>query len=600
MPLFLKPICTRLFLFLYTLGITSSIVTLPNVKNAHMYVNTYEELFCDIYILSAIICLIPSVLNVGKLYLHLRTIVKGLVYFFCYPLYIIDTFCWVKFGTTINPSMLLLMGETNSEEASEFFSSYVTSDVIFSEVGIVLLIMLIHIALAVGLHLKPMRIKVNIGRPYKIVADILVIALFSYCASFAYENKALFAETMQREIIGEVEHDMACQPHTELYQPFMRLPFSIRSNQLVAKQLVRLEANVGNVTVDSCSYKSPEIVLIIGESCNKRHFQLYGYDKATTPNQVRMEKEGRLVKMDDVIAPWNLTSFVFKHLMTTYCVEDDKEWCDYPLFCEVFRKAGYHVTFLTNQFETAAKQQVYDFSGGFFINNETLSKAQFDHRNKKLHVFDDGLLVDYDNYMQQEYQAVKPSVKGNLTIFHLMGQHVNYRIRCPNSKKIFRAEDYDDQEDLKPKSRKVMADYDNATWYNDSVVNQIVERFKDKEAIIIYFSDHGEEVFGPGARHFFGRMHKADITKRLADEEFRIPMWFYTTKKYEAAHPDVVYNINKVKGEKYMTDAMSHMLLGLAGIHCPYYNAKYDLLSPDYNVNRKRIIKRTVDYDSLK
>ena len=42
---------------------------------------------------------------------------------------------------------------------------------------------------------------------------------------------------------------------------------------------------------------------------------------------------------------------------------DDGEWCDSPLFPQVFRKAGYHVKFLTNQFlpkslEESTSQQV--------------------------------------------------------------------------------------------------------------------------------------------------------------------------------------------------------------------------------------------------
>ena len=43
------------------------------------------------------------------------------------------------------------------------------------------------------------------------------------------------------------------------------------------------------------------------------------------------------------------------------------EWCDYPLFPQLFRKAGYHVSFITNQFLPQAKEAVYDFSGGFFF-----------------------------------------------------------------------------------------------------------------------------------------------------------------------------------------------------------------------------------------
>ncbi|MBR1839549.1 MAG: sulfatase-like hydrolase/transferase, partial [Prevotella sp.] len=192
------------------------------------------------------------------------------------------------------------------------------------------------------------------------------------------------------------------------------------------------------------------------------------------------------------------------------------------------------------------------------------------------------------------------SENGNLTIFHLMGQHVNYRTKCPNSKKRWGADSYPDDMDMPAKRRKIMADYDNAVWYNDSVVNQIIERFKDKEAIIIYVPDHGEEVFGPGVRHFCGRMHDAVITKRLADEEFRVPMWIYCTPRYKVAHPDVFQAVKQAKGKRYMTDATSHMLMELAGIHSKYYRADYDLLSPRYNSARKRIIKNQVDYDSLK
>ena len=37
-------------------------------------------------------------------------------------------------------------------------------------------------------------------------------------------------------------------------------------------------------------------------------------------------------------------------MLSLHVEGQEGEWCDYPLFAEVFRKAGYHVTFLTNQF----------------------------------------------------------------------------------------------------------------------------------------------------------------------------------------------------------------------------------------------------------
>ena len=51
--------------------------------------------------------------------------------------------------------------------------------------------------------------------------------------------------------------------------------------------------------------------------------------------------------------------------------------------------------FITNQFLPKAKQAVYDFSGGFFLNHPELSSAMFDSRNSQLYRFDRGLLDDY-------------------------------------------------------------------------------------------------------------------------------------------------------------------------------------------------------------
>ena len=608
MAIFLRPIMTRMFLFLYLLGIMSSILTIPPYKTAHMYDWAPYELFADVYIISAIWLLIRGLLYREKAENRKRKvcnwiyrILLAVFYIAVYILYIADTFCFVKFGSTLNPSMLLLIGETTGNEAGEFLQSYITPDIIFSEVGLIALVPLLHAGIAGLMTYRPNKSHWAhwTNKTYKLIGGAAIAIAVGVCIYLTFPNKKMYAHTMSLSTIGQVEHSLAYRPHTELYQPPMRLAFSIRCNQLIAQQLDRLMNTIGKVEVDSCSAKSPEIVLIIGESFNKRHAQLYGYDKANMPNQVRMEKEGLLTKFDDVVAPWNLTSFVFKLFMTTYCVGDKDEWCDYPLFCEVFRKAGYHVSFLTNQFQTKAKQEVYDFSGGFFINNEELSKVQFDTRNSRLHVFDEGLLREYDA-IADTTRSKGQEVKNQLYIFHLMGMHVTYRIRCPNRMKKWGVGEYPNDTDIPTKRRKVLADYDNSVWYNDSVVNQIVERFKNDEAIVIYLPDHGEEVFGPGARHFFGRMHDAVINKRLADEEFRIPMWIYTTPLYASKHPDVVEAIKKAAPKKYMTDALSHLLMGLAGIHTPYYNPRYDLLSPEYDEKRPRLLKNKTDYDTLK
>ena len=317
----------------------------------------------------------------------------------------------------------------------------------------------------------------------------------------------------------------------------------------------------------------------------------YGYDKKTTPRQDKRARGRTLVPFSDVVCPWNLTSFVFKHLFSLYTVGDKGEWCDYPLFPELFRKAGYHVTFVTNQFLPQAKEAVYDFSGGFFLNNPQLSKAMFDTRNKSLFRFDAGLICDFDKIRPEQEER-------NLVIFHLKGQHVDYRTRFPLERRKFVPEDYD-RSDLKQKELRVLADYDNATLYNDSIVDAIIKRFDKQEAIVIYVPDHGEECYGEGV-HFYGRMHSAEITQRLAHEEFEIPFWIWCSKKYRMAHPEVWRRIQKSKHKPYMTDALAHLLLYLGGVHTPYYKEQLNVLSPSYDEDRPRLLKNITDYNIIR
>ena len=580
------------FFFMYLIGILVSYAELPtNNPDAAVYSNLWLELFLDLYVICIILTLFP---------LKIRRWIRAFLYIIAYCTSLTDLFCWVKFQSTLNPSMLLLVGETDEREASEFFSSYFTSDLIFSSVGLLLLVMLIHILttflkkvkLSPAISYKVTVAKQIINHSHHILGGVCLVFLGWAIESSAH-NKKEMVQMFSLDTIGSVEHELTTSDCAQFYLPVYRLAFSIFSNELASQQVDRLIEAKDKMSVDSCSFKSPNIVLIIGESYGKLHSQQYGYFMPTTPRQIKREKSGLLVPFSDVVAPWNLTSFVFKNVFSLHVVGEKGEWCDYPLFPSLFRKAGYHVTFITNQFLPKAKQAVYDFSGGFFLNHPELSAAMFDSRNQQLYRFDRGLLDDYDKNQQQH------NTDHNLIIFHLLGQHVKYNQRFPSDRRHFKAEDYEKKRaDLNGKQRNVLADYDNAILYNDSIVDAIISRFEDKEAIIIYMPDHGEECY-EGNRGFICRNHSAAIDYDLAHYEFEIPFWIFCSYKYAAKHPDIYKEIIGAKNRRFMTDALPHMLLYLAGIHTKDYHAEYNILSPQYNEMRPRILKNTTDYDKL-
>lgn len=578
------------FVFMYALGYccTQTEIRL-HLRGAVPYELSAVELFFDLYLLCAILAVIPR---------KVRRVIRAVLAFIFYAVALIDMFCYVHFESTLTPTMLMLFFETTGREAGEFLQSYVGWDLITSKTGLILLIALLHLAwnmVAQQLRSNKMvgpRLAPPVVWTLSALAGIAAFAFFIHCGSRCWDNKCATVRLMSKYNLGEVEHELTQKGCANLYLPIYRLMFSLYANRLAAKQVDRLLATSEHVSVESCDFRSPQIVLIIGESYNRHRSQLYGYQRPTTPRQLQRMQDSTLVAFTDVVAPWNLTSFVFKHMFSLHCIGDDGEWCDSPLFPQVFRKAGYHVKFLTNQFLPKSGEEVYDFSGGFFLNNPTLSRALFDERNSKLHRYDEGLLEDYDR------MVAKKRYPHQLTIFHLMGQHVDYRARFPmKTRRKFTPADYN-RTDLSPQRQQINADYDNAVLYNDSVVDQIIRRFENENAIVIYVPDHGEECFN-GSLPFYGRMHSADIDYRLAREEFEIPFWIWASDEYRMTHPYGWKAIQEYRHRPLMTDALPHTLLFLGGIHSNYYRKDYDVLNAEYNTKRPRVLKMTTDYNHL-
>lgn len=582
------------FVCMFALGYlcTQLEITL-HLAGAKPYELSAPELFFDLYVLCFLLMWIPR---------KVRRWVRWGVAIVLYAIALVDMFCYVRFESTLTPTMLMLAQETDGRETSEFFRSYVGWDLLGTYVGWVVLILVVHIVWAISIrvyksykshrtHESHKRFQPYLPYAYALLG-VLTLVLLVQNVPDVWPNKVSMKRLFSYNNIGEVEHDLTRRDAATLYLPVWRFAFSVYANHLAGKQLSQVLEYSEQIKVDSCSFRTPNIVLIIGESYNRYHSQLYGYEKPTSPRQLQRAQDSTLIVFTDVVACWNLTSFAFKHILSLHAIGDIGDWCDAPLFPEVFRKAGYKVTFFTNQFMSKAGEKVYDFSGGFFLNNPDLSSRLFDERNQRLFRYDEGLLS-----LNPPPSTLNPS-PSTLTIYHLMGQHVDYVSRYPKQHRKFTPADYD-RPDLDRAQLTCLSDYDNATAYNDSVVDAIVRRYEQEDAVVIYMPDHGEECFNPPYK-FHGRLHSAKIDLRLAREEFEIPFWIWCSPKNRELHPDVYETVKAARERPFMTDNLPHMLMSLAGIHTKVYRPDYDLLSPQFNSKRPRMLKNQTDYDRLK
>lgn len=584
------------FVFMFALGwLCTQLEIMPYYlrdRGAKPYELSAPELFLDIYAVCVVLTLIPR---------KIRIYVKALLYIFLYGLAIVDMYCYERFESTLTPTMLMLVSETRTQEAQEFLMGYLSWDIIKTRVGWILLLILVHILWTIirrfpgKMRQRMILPKVNTGfvSVLKAALGCLVGWMLYSAVSQTWDNKVAMHRLFSCNTIGQVEHELTRKDQAQLYIPVWRLAFGIYANRLASKQVVQLKEASRMVQVDSCNYRVPNIVLVIGESYNKHHSQLYGYDRQTTPYQKALAVEGSLVPFTDVVASWNLTSFVFKHMLSLYAVGDSGEWCDKPLFPEVFRKAGYHVVFITNQFQPKAKEAVYDFSGGFFLNDPELSAREFDDRNTQTWRFDEGVLKAYDAMPKDTTR------KGELVILHLMGSHVDYRARYPRNTFTHFTPLMYDRPELSDKQKRILSEYDNSLRYNDSILYAVTKRFEDRNAVVIYVPDHAEEIFD-GQPYMYGRMHGANIDYRLARNEMEVPFWIWGSPKYIDSHPYGWQAIQQASHRPMMTDALPHLLLWLGGISTPLYRKELNIISPDYDEHRPRILKGITDYNQLK
>lgn len=374
-----------------------------------------------------------------------------------------------------------------------------------------------------------------------------------------------------------------------LYLPFHRLCYAIYTNNLSQKQMIQCAKKAENIIINNCKFTVPNIIIIIGESYNKYHSSIYGYTKPTTPNQDIMVKNNEIIVYNNIITPFNITSDVFKNIFSLNDLSKKETWNEKPLFTQIFKKAGYHVTFYTNQYVQSSDEPFFQYSGSVFLNNLDISKSQFDNRNTTMYMYDEELIDSYVSDSKNDKH------QHDLVIFHLIGQHADYKDRYPENFKKNDVSDYNCN-DLSNEEKRILADYDNATLYNDYIIKKITNNFSKQDAIVIYFLDHGEECFDDNMG--VGRSH-GEITKNIAKYEFEIPIWIYTTEKFRKKHPEIYNQIVLSRNKPGSTDDIGHMLLYIGGISCPDYNERNNILSPNYNIKKRRMLRNNTDYDKL-
>ena len=276
-----------------------------------------------------------------------------------------------------------------------------------------------------------------------------------------------------------------------------------------------------------------------------------------------------------------------KKLFNFYNYESKNDWYTYQNLFNILKAAGYYTTWISNQ----TCEALSGTSPSAFFSQLCDSKKfidDIDDHRRKNEKYDEILLTFLDD-------ALKKTNEKNFYVLHLARTHTHYNRRYSEAFKKFSADDeFNNKGFDSPSQRSMRANYDNAVLYNDFIVDSIIKRFEDKNAIVIYISEHGEEVYDNT-----DSLGHGDLTN-LRKNVFEIPFIIWLSEKCRAENPELEKRISASVHRPYMTDDLIHTILDIMGIETEDFDPTRSIINEKFNASRPRKYRNFIYQDKEK
>ena len=318
--------------------------------------------------------------------------------------------------------------------------------------------------------------------------------------------------------------------------------------------------------------KIKNVVFILGESTNRNHMHLYGYYLPNTPNLDDMAARGEISVFRDVVSPHSTTIAVLSKLFTFCNHESDKPWYEYSNLIDIMNSAGYKTYWLSNQESSG----IWGNVAQIYAAHSNVSHFTRIRDSREDDGLEDGALFP----LVDEAIAQRAEDK-NFYVVHLMGGHGLYYNRFPYIFTKFTKDDI--QLDVNEAQKTVIAQYDDALYYNDYIVSGIIDKFRctGEDSIVVYVPDHGEAVYDEGG--FTGH-----IEENPSRHMIEIPVIIWASDRFKELHPEKWAAIQAAVDNPYMTDDMIHTMLDIVYVQTADYDPARSIINQQFDASRLR------------
>lgn len=306
-------------------------------------------------------------------------------------------------------------------------------------------------------------------------------------------------------------------------------------------------------------------VLVIGESSNRDHWSLFGYNRSTTP---QLQAVRNLLPLTNMVSPWNASRKAIPVLLTRKPGTNTNDFFSEASIVRAYSESGFKTYWLSNQLAVGQHDSPISI---------------YAHEADAVRFFNFANWIDrgtYDEVLLGALRnAIAESVGDAFIVLHTMGSHGRYEHRYPMEFNIFQPS-VTEGNDLKT-NEQVLNTYDNSISYTDHILAAIVDTLKSTKAItaMYYASDHGEDIPNEQCK-LFGHGNNSR-------GNFFVPALLWYSDTYAQAFPDRVSRLNENHDQPVSTENVFESLIDLGGLDFPGHDTTKSIVSANFSRHQR-------------
>lgn len=289
-------------------------------------------------------------------------------------------------------------------------------------------------------------------------------------------------------------------------------------------------------------------ILVIGESARFDHFGINGYNRDTTPYLTKLEN----IFSFKAQSASNHTYISVPSLLSRHNADNLDSSNQETSFLSILTKIGFNTDWVGTQslikyLKNVNLRTIYDEVLFSIIPGGSALFKMNDH---------DGIMLPY---IESILNSINIKSAKKFLVIHTSGSHWNYAARYPN-----------EFEQFKPSCKLIIKsdpsscdlpslinNYDNTILYTDFFLYNVISLLKNRNAFLIYVSDHGESL---GENGNYG--HGGALVK----EQTTVPFIVWVSDQFKAKHLDFIASIKSHLKKEISHDYVFHSILDCLNI----------------------------------